>query len=209
MADNGVKVGRNGGRRNWSHRRNIVTYTRTRIGRWRKWTLWSPASTNAWNRRRNVRRGVALDRWNDGGNGVSDCSNHSVGEGTSQLGRPRTGSRTRKLLLVERNGRGITKENKNSPAEDEPQRELRGTTVTKTTSTGKTFAHNQEKTLRYSNRKPSQPKFGKTKRNATLLERHANKALSTTQTQRRHMACACAEAAYRWTGTCPYAHEQW
>ena len=110
----------------------------------------------------------------------------------SWVGKP-----TDKLLLVERDGRGITKENKNSPAEDEPRRELRGTTVTKTTSNGKTFAHNQEKTLRYSNRKPSQTKFGKTKRNATLLERHANKALSTTQTQRRHMACACAEAAYR------------
>ena len=105
----------------------------------------------------------------------------------SWVGKP-----TDKLLLVERNGRGITKENKNSPAEDEPQQYLRGTTVTKTTSTGKTFAHNQEKTLRYSNRKPSQPKFGqnKKKRYTTRTPRHANKASSTTQTQRRHMACA-------------------
>ncbi|CAH3025453.1 unnamed protein product [Porites evermanni] len=102
------------------------------------------------------------------------------------------GKPTDKLLLVERNGRGITKENKTSPAEDEPRQYLRGTTVTKTTSTGKTFAHNQEKTLRYSNRKPSQPKFGqnKKKRYTTRTPRHANKASSTTQTQRRHMACA-------------------
>ena len=221
MADSGVKVGANGGRRTWSHRRNIVTCTRTRIGRWRKWRLWSPASRNAWNRRRNVRTCVALDRWNDGGNGVSDCSNHSVGEGAvlvtglsdvAEDGRESwVGKPTDKLLLVERDGRGITKENKNSPAEDEPRRELRGTTVTKTTSNGKTFAHNQEKTLRYSNRKPSQPKFGQNKKKhyITRTPRHANKDSSTTQTQRRHIACACAEAAYRWTGTCPHAYEQW
>jgi len=88
----------------------------------------------------------------------------------SWVGKP-----TDKLLLVECDGRVITKENKNSPAEDEPQHELRGTTVTKTTSTGKTFAHNQEKRLRYSNRKPSQPKFGqnKKKRYATRTQRHA------------------------------------
>ena len=47
-----------------------------------------------------------------------------------------------------------------------------------------------------------------TKRNATLQERHstprhANKASSTTQTQRRHVACACTKATYRWTGICP------
>ena len=41
--------------------------------------------------------------------------------------------------------------------------------------TGKTFAHNQEKTLRYSNRKPSQPKFGQNKKKhyATRTPRHA------------------------------------
>ena len=33
--------------------------------------------------------------------------------------------------------------------------------------------------------------------------RHANKALSATQTQRTHMACACTNATYRWTGICP------
>ena len=34
------------------------------------------------------------------------------------------------------------------------------------------------------------------KKYATRTPRHANKA-------RRHMACACAEATYRWTGICP------
>ena len=47
------------------------------------------------------------------------------------------------------------------------------------------------------------------KRYATKMPRHANKASSTMHTQRRHMACACAEATYRWTGICPQAHEQW
>ena len=47
------------------------------------------------------------------------------------------------------------------------------------------------------------------KRYATTMPRHANKASSTMHTQRRHMACACAEATYRWTGICPQAHEQW
>ena len=39
--------------------------------------------------------------------------------------------------------------------------------------------------------------------------RHANKASSTTQTQHRHMAFACANMTYRWTGICPHAHEEW
>ena len=52
-------------------------------------------------------------------------------------------------------------------------------------------------TLRYKNATP---------RHAT--PRHANKASSTTQTQRRHMACVCTKATYRWTGFCPHAHEQ-
>ena len=47
------------------------------------------------------------------------------------------------------------------------------------------------------------------KRYATGTPRHANKASSTTQTQRRHVASACAKATYRWTGICPPAHEQW
>ena len=37
----------------------------------------------------------------------------------------------------------------------------------------------------------------------------ANKAQSTLQTKRRHMACACAKATYHWTGICPHAPEQW
>ena len=47
------------------------------------------------------------------------------------------------------------------------------------------------------------------KRYTTAMPRNANKALSTMQTQRRHMACACAEATCRWTGICPQAYEQW
>ena len=43
----------------------------------------------------------------------------------------------------------------------------------------------------------------------TLRYYYANKALSTMQTKCRHMACACANATYRWTGICPHAHEQW
>ena len=39
------------------------------------------------------------------------------------------------------------------------------------------------------------------KRCATRTPRHANKASSTTQTQRRYIACACAKATYLWTGT--------
>ena len=30
---------------------------------------------------------------------------------------------------------------------------------------------------------------------------HKNKPSSTTQTQYRHIACACAKATYRWTGS--------
>ena len=50
------------------------------------------------------------------------------------------------------------------------------------------------------------------KRYVTRTRRHANKASSTTQTQRRQMACAYTKATYRWTGICappPHAHEQW
>ena len=56
-------------------------------------------------------------------------------------------------------------------------------------------------------REEGQPR--ETLRYATTMPRHANKDSSTMQTQRRHMACACAEATYRWTGICPQAHEQW
>ena len=41
------------------------------------------------------------------------------------------------------------------------------------------------------------------KRYTTRTPRHANKASSTTQTQRRRMASACTKATYRWTGICP------
>ena len=34
-------------------------------------------------------------------------------------------------------------------------------------------------------------------------KRHANKASSTTQTQRRHVSSACAKVTYRWTGIYP------
>ena len=58
---------------------------------------------------------------------------------------------------------------KNSPAEDEPQQELWGTTVTKTTSTWKAFAQNQQE--RYDTRTECQANqnLGRTKRSATLL----------------------------------------
>ena len=52
------------------------------------------------------------------------------------------------------------------------------------------------------------PQAYQEKRYATGTPRHAKKASSTTQTQRRHVASACAKATYRWTGNCPHAHEQ-
>ena len=57
---------------------------------------------------------------------------------------------------------------KNSPAEDELQQELQGTTVTKTTSSWKAFAQNTKPTkiwveprevLRYYNRTPCEQRF--------------------------------------------------
>ena len=103
------------------------------------------------------------------------------------------------------NNKQLQRTTKNSPAEDEPQQKLWGTTVTKTSSTRKNFDRTRRKTLRYSNCKPSQPKLGQNqeKRYATRSPRHANKASSTTQTQRTHMTCACTKATYRWTGICP------
>ena len=67
---------------------------------------------------------------------------------------------TEKLLLVERDGHGITKDNQKLSS--------RGRTTTGTTRNNgienhfdqKKLWQNQEKTLRYSNWKPSQPKLG-------------------------------------------------
>ena len=44
---------------------------------------------------------------------------------------------------------------------------------------------------------------------ATRTPCRTNKALSVMETQRRHMACVCAEATNCWTGIYHYAHEPW
>ena len=137
--------------------------------------------------------------------GLSDVA---VDGRESSVGRPAD-----KLLLVERDGRGIT--------EDNQKLSSRGRTTTgKTTNNGnenhfdrKKLWQNQEEKLCYSNwetkltKTRAEPR--ETLRYWNATPRHANKASSTTQTQRRHVASACAKATYRWTGICPRAHEHW
>ena len=58
---------------------------------------------------------------------------------------------------------------KNSPAEDELQQELQGTTVTKTTSSWKAFAQNQQECHDTQTEQQANQNLGRTKRSATLL----------------------------------------
>ena len=87
----------------------------------------------------------------------------------------------------------LQKKTKNSPAEDKTQHELRGTTVTKTTLTGKNVCTEPREMLRYLNRKLSQTKLGKNQEKcyAHRMPRYTNKALSTMQIQCRHGLRMC------------------
>ena len=73
-----------------------------------------------------------------------------------------------------------------------PRNNEKTKTTTKTEKEGETLT--QESGGREGNQE---------KRSATGTPRHANKASSTTQTQRRHMACVYTKATYRWTVICP------
>ena len=114
------------------------------------------------------------------------------------------GRLTKKLLLVKRDGHGITKDNQKLSS--------RGRTTTGTTRNNgienhfdqKKLWQNQEKTLRYSNWKPSQPKLGQNqeKRYATRTPRQLKHNVGTWLLHAPMRHTAGQESA-------PHAHEQW
>ena len=108
-------------------------------------------------------------------------------------------------MLVERDGRGITKDNQKLSS--------RGRTRTGTTRNNGNENHfdqkkpfHRAKRKRYATRTESQANQIRAEPREMLgyrTPRHANKGSSAMQTRRRHMACAYAKATYRWTGVCP------
>ena len=95
---------------------------------------------------------------------VTGLSDIAVEGSESWVGMP-----TDKLLLVKRDGCGIANENKKLSSRGELQQELQGTTVTKTTSTWKAFALNQQECHDTQTERQANQNLGRTKRSATLL----------------------------------------